>query len=339
MTINIGLVTNEALIFGCDSITSTSAYFIEPFGNKQSGAVKTGDQKGKPTFSINFTYDDIRPVVTNAWGGVTKMFQIHGDPSPVAAVTSGLAKLNDRTMNNLSQEFHRKQEKRKSKLVNVDVIAREFLNFIRKEYERHYQNIALPKDYWDGPAFLVGGYGRDDAFPSLYRVLVKENEVQEAFSNGNCGLAWAGQSDSVERLIRGYDITVMTAVEEEVKRLVEEQHRRTSDAYIKILNDVLNKLGTKLPDGIDTQISANVEADLPWNSGRLSIDYANLPVQGAIDFIAFLVIIQIGRDKFTSGVATVGGRTHIGLTTKANGFEMLNEPDFVHRLTGFSDDV
>ena len=65
----------------------------------------------------------------------------------------------------------------------------------------------------------------------------------------------------------------------------------------------------------------------------------NLPLQDAIDFAAFLVNMQSGRSKFVPGVATVGGRTHIGVITKGNGFKMLNELELSHRNTGFTYDT
>ena len=54
-----------------------------------------------------------------------------------------------------------------------------------------------------------------------------------------------------------------------------------------------------------------------------------------MDLVAFLVNLQSGRAKFGSGVATVGGRTHVGVITK-NRFEMLEEPRLKHTNTGFT---
>jgi hypothetical protein len=67
---------------------------------------------------------------------------------------------------------------------------------------------------------------------------------------------------------------------------------------------------------------------------ELNIQFVNLPLQDAVDLAAFLVNLQSGRAKFGSGVATVGGRTHIGVITKQK-FVMLDEPELRHTNVGF----
>jgi hypothetical protein len=62
-----------------------------------------------------------------------------------------------------------------------------------------------------------------------------------------------------------------------------------------------------------------------------------MPIQEAINFVAFLVNLQAGKDRFARGVPTVGGRVHVGVVRK-EGFELLNEPKLTHRYTGFGDD-
>lgn len=172
MTINVALVTAEALVFGCDSVASTTKHLLDPFQYKTTKLIG-----GK--YTLEFSYDELVPYVTGAWGGVKKMFPLQlprkGEAGAcVAAITAGLARLNDRTMNSLAAEFMSKQNKRSKLLVNVEAIANEFLRFIRKEYNRHHSGSKIPKKFWDGPGFLVGGYGRDDQLPSLYRVQCRE---------------------------------------------------------------------------------------------------------------------------------------------------------------------
>jgi hypothetical protein len=106
MTINLGLVTSEAVVLGCDSIASTNAYYLDPLAldwEKGTDGTFLLDADGK--FTLKFGFSDYEPIVTNAWGGVTKMFQIHPDPSPMVAVTAGLAKLKDRPIASSGAEF------------------------------------------------------------------------------------------------------------------------------------------------------------------------------------------------------------------------------------------
>jgi hypothetical protein len=106
MTINIALATSDALVLGCDSVASTSSFFLDPMDIKWEQDTDGNpilDAAGK--FTLRFDYGDFQSIVTNAWGGVTKMFQSYPEPSPVVAVTSGMAKLNDRSIASCANEF------------------------------------------------------------------------------------------------------------------------------------------------------------------------------------------------------------------------------------------
>jgi len=87
-----------------------------------------------------------------------------------------------------------------------------------------------------------------------------------------------------------------------------------------------------------TALPASTKLTLPWDDGKLPITYGSLPTQDAVRFVSFLVNLQSGRSKFAYGVATVGGRTHIGVVTKAQGFSALEEPQLKHLDKGFGDD-
>ena len=111
-----------------------------------------------------------------------------------------------------------------------------------------------------------------------------------------------------------------------------------ADALANIVNEILTKLGASMPDGVNTALPASAKLTLPWDDGKLPITYGSLPTQDAVRFVSFLVNLQSGRSKFAYGVATVGGRTHIGVVTKTQGFSALEEPQLKHLDKGFGDD-
>ena len=338
MTVNIGLVTSDALVLGCDSVASTTGYLLDPLG-------MDAEQGKDGKFTLKFDYADLRPVVTSAWGGVTKMFQIHPDPSPVVAVTSGLAKLQDRTIASHAEEFLRwrsAQGRGMSKprqLVNVEPICNAFLNFMRRRYQAHYRGSPIPTDLREGPEFLVGGIGRDDAFPSLYRVSIQRNSVAPHFVGGKTGVAWGGQSGAVERFIRGYDASVRSHIEKTILEALTDHNAKALASTTDLVNNVLDKLDEEWPDGLKVTAPRPGKVNIDWDDFAVEIDYANLPIQEAVNFVATLVMFEASRARFAIGIATVGGRTHIGVVTKAKGFKVLNEPDLVHRFTGLSSDA
>ncbi len=311
---------------------------VDPFSldwekDKKGNLIKDPDGN----YLIKFKLDMVERPVVNSWGGVTKMFQIHEGQCNVAAVTAGLANFNNRTMASLADEFLRKQNTRATRRVSVLAVVKDFLRFMRSEYQSHYKGDSRPDDFKDGPEFLVGGYGRDDAHPSLFKVDVKNNKILNHYGpkeTSKTGIAWGGQGSSVERIIRGYDGFLKYQVTEQMNQY----HKEMGDGVIKIVSEVLTQLGAKFPKGVNTKLPKPLPQRIDWESYHLGIDYGNMPLQDAIDFVSFLVNLQSGRDKFIKGVATVGGRTHIGVISKASGFKMINEPEIVHKHTGFGDD-
>ena len=86
---------------------------------------------------------------------------------------------------------------------------------------------------------------------------------------------------------------------------------------------------------IDTELPGAPEIPIPWDRYRCDIAYGNLPLQDAVDLASFLVGLQSGKSKFAMGVPTVGGRTHVGVVTRHEGFRMLGEPELRHTHVGF----
>ena len=337
MTINIALATTDALVLGCDSVASTSNYFIDPMRiawELDANGTPIKDSNGK--YTLKFDYGDYESIVTNAWGGVTKMFEIHPHPSPIVAVTSGLAKLNDRPIADYGREFIA-QSVGKDWSSSAE-ISQEFLNFMRGKYEEHYKDSKLPPPLQEGPVFLVGGYGVDEDFPSIYRIAVQHNAIFKQPPDSHAGLVWSGQSDAVERFIRGYDGDLRTELEERTKIEFQSYFEQAAKHFTEFVNDLLKKTGQNLPEGLKPEPPPPPSIAFDWTKYETGIDFANIPLQDAVNFVSFLVMLQAGKSRFARGIATVGGRIHVGVVKK-EGFTLLNEPELAHRITGFGDDL
>ena len=117
-------------------------------------------------------------------------------------------------------------------------------------------------------------------------------------------------------------------------------HSIKTQTYVTdLVNRILDKLQQQLPKGVKINTPKVGTVGLDWDQFAVPIDYPNLPLQEAVNFVSAMVMSQASRSRFARGVATVGGRTHIGVVTKAGGFKVLNEPELVHRFTGLGDDV
>jgi hypothetical protein len=339
MTVNIGLVTSEALILGCDSIATSTRTVIDPFA---AGIALDASQKPLKdkdgNLTISLSPDRFESFVVDVMPGVAKMFPIYDlNNTFVAATTAGLATLRDRAIRSIAADFLDHQTTLKRQFAQVKAVAEAFKNYVKKEYEGQHSGSSIDRKYWDDLKFLVGGIGKNDKMPSLYRIDVKEDLVVEQFAQGEHGVAWEGQSDSVERVIRGYDSVVRAQIEREIDQEFDTYRDRMTDAVVRIANEVLTKLGATIPKGVDLSLPHPPKAKLSWDKATASIPYGSLSTQRAIDFVSFLVKLQAGPQRFSRGIATVGGRTHIGVVSK-NNVRLLNEPDLAHTDIGFSDD-
>jgi hypothetical protein len=346
VTINIAVLTSEALVLSCDSIASVTEYFVDPF---TCPSQRTEDG----SLNVTVTAADIIPQVTNTWDGVTKLFLLQGGSCPVAAVTAGLAKLNNRSMSSYANQFLSEHggaapveapgttstlvgpQCVKPVLHTVEDVAHEFLAFMREHYDTHYEDSKVPEEYRHGPKFLVGGYDREGHLPSLYRVNVQGDVVRRVYAAGRFGLAWEGQSEAVERLIRGYDSVLRDSIETRVAAARESVRKTMVDAAASMLQQAVDHAGISLPQDMNPGLPAAPEITIPWDRYRCDIAYGNLPLQDAVDLAAFLVSLQSGKSKFAIGVPTVGGRTHVGVVTRHEGFRMLDEPELRHTHVGF----
>lgn len=338
MTINIAVVTSEAIVFGCDSVSSSTQVMLDPFGRLDvtpDGNLFT-DEQGN--WVARFKPSHLAHITTHARSGVTKMFRLCGDHNPVAGVTAGLAALNGKNIAECVDDYRRQHNGHEHQ--TVAQVVEEFSAYMGRIYDDHFVRDPTPPAFRHDVEFLVGGYGAEDRFPSLYRINLQRQGIRHQLLYGtgegisNTGVAWAGQSDAVERLIFGFDVQVQTSIQEQINAYLDRMHLQMSQAMVTILERVLAALGHVLPDGIDTTIPVPERLQPSWQGHQLEIDIANLPLQDAVEFASFLVNLQSGKSIFARGVPTVGGRTHIGVV-RHNSFTQLNEPSLQHRNVGY----
>ena len=337
MTINVALCTSGALVLGCDSVASIARPLLDPWSYIRRGAdgspLYDEDGRLQATFEIN----DVQSVVTQVFGGVTKIFPLCNTAGThVAATTAGLAALGGRSMEDLAGEFRSEVDKLNGAGCDtVQGVAERFATFLRGHYDAHYGADPIPDSFKDDIEFLVGGYGGADHFASIWRINMLPNTVVEVYKSGAFGCAWAGQSDGVGRLVFGCDSRLKRQLLHTVQQRIDGLYEAYSQATAKIVENILKALGAAMPEGIDTSLPDKPNFDFPWAEHQLDIECQNLPLQDAIDLVTYLVYVQAGRMKFVRGVPTVGGRIRVGYMTRATGFRLLNEPEIVHRITGF----
>lgn len=347
MTTNVVVATYHAVVLGCDSLSSIveRAYF--PLRNPKALAVGPDgaplrDEEGRLLLPLDDTHFEYTP--TNSMGGVQKMFLLHEDADPeniecsVAAITSGLGTLNGVVIAELAERFRRNARHR---LVNYRTaldVASEFLSYIRPLWESQVQyDPEQPEKVrlYDDLQFLIAGYGPDDDHSPVLRVSVAQNNIQEQFPDApHCSAAWAGQANSIASLVLGYSPSTRWAVERDFIEALGEQRETFTTSILQQLMD----RGVNVPDPFEARIGEADPPPLSWSSGSPLFDWANLPVQSAVDLVSTLVNAESAIQKFAMGIPTVGGRTRIGLLRRGMPFAFLNEPQIIHQHVGYNHD-
>ncbi|HEY4092683.1 MAG TPA: hypothetical protein VGN46_14310 [Luteibacter sp.] len=340
MTINVAMATADAIVLGCDSLSSITQPVINLTKADFAGAVDADgrpivDGTGQPVF--RFPADSVEQQAVTVFGGVSKMFLLYQTKDmSVAAVTSGQGTIDGRTIAALAGIYRRQNEVKKTPFRKVEAVARDFLQFMGTHWVAQQNLKALPVEVIQklpSVTFIVGGYAPDDEDGMLFKLDVGQSKIVPAFTaHQRFGLTWGGQAGYVERLMRGADGRLEHAVLRGFLSTLSAQRASVAEAVVAGLKDQ----GVAIPKGLKLEIKEVLPPTDPWDRYVPEIDFENLPVQYAIDLASLLVNTQSGMEHFASGIATVGGRTHIGVLQRNEPFKKLNEPKLAHTHTGYA---
>ncbi|MBB3832520.1 hypothetical protein FHR55_000686 [Xanthomonas arboricola] len=342
MTINIALATYDGIILGCDSLSSMSDSVIFPFGKnieyaKDAAGNPLLDGKGNPVIAVDPS--TVTQVATTVFGGVSKIFCLYhadNDETCVAAVTAGLAILGGVTIAEQAKRYRRLRKQEGKKFSTVEEAAKDFFTFCSEIWESQFDDVpAEQRHFLPTVQFIVAGYGADDTNGKIFRIDVQAQTVIEQFPGDNyTGMCWAGASDYVERLMRGIDTSLVYTASRQMSEAMAAQR-------IAVAEDITAALagaGIQLLEGLELEITEHTPPSLPWDVASADIDFGNLSTQYAVELVELLVNTQSGMQRFARGIPTVGGRTHIGVLKRGEGFQLLNEPKLQHLHTGYSHD-
>jgi hypothetical protein len=348
MTVNVVVATYHGVVLGCDSLSSIveRAYFPfrvpDALARDEDGNLLR-DRKGR--LLLVYSDENLQETPTNIMGGVQKMFLLCEDSDPnniecsVAATTSGLGTLNGVVIAELADRFRRRAHQLCDNRSTVANVVNAFIDFLRPQWEQQVgfnDTDEAVRDYLPDLQFLVSGYGPDDDYIKVYRVSVSRQEAQEEFDTPpHCSAGWAGQTNAISSLINGIHPSTRWAV----GRTIADALKSQRESVIRSVLEQLRHQGVAIPEPFEATIEEQIPGNLPWNEGGPRIDWANLPVQSAVDLASTLVNAESAIQKFAMGIPMVGGRTRIGLMRRGLPFEFLNEPQIIHEHVGYNHDA
>jgi len=339
MTINIALASYDGIILGCDSLSSVVDQVIFPFregcqpAKGPDGQILL-DADGMPYFPLQ----GVTQVATNVFGGVSKMFSLYQDEGDskdtcVAALTAGMATIQDVTIAEQARRYRRMNDKESTKFTTVEDVASNFKDFIRALWMRQFgDTLEDQRPYLPNIHFIVAGHGVNDDYGKVYKIDIATDQVVEQFPHGDhMGICWNGMADNVERLILGVDTQIRITATRQMAEAIATQRTTT----ISDISRALQGANVELPEDLHLEITEHTPPTLPWDNSRADIDYGNLSTQYGVDLVELLVNTQSGMQRFSRGIPMVGGRTHIGVLKRGEGFKLLNAPELQHRHTGY----
>ncbi len=315
MTTLAAIATKDALVMGCDSLGSITAYYVDParlmsFFDAENGNLRL-DEYGKPLLenaSAVWGMAEILPY--NHMTHVDKLFSLK--PLPMGVMVTGIASIGDFTIKNLINQF-----KGTDPVVGggsgvhdytVKGIAEKLLNFIYDHYDKIY------RDWPNKPPLelMIGGYDEQKHIPTILRIHVHDNRIEATFDD--FGVSFGGQMTEIQRLVFGTDVMNRVLLSDRNRQILEKYR----DRVIDLLRE--NGIGTDLamPDVQDYNLFSD-----SWSLMGFDANWGDFSERNAIECVKFFIDIMVKSQQFSNRLPTVGGDVHIGIITKTDGFKRV----------------
>lgn len=172
---------------------------------------------------------------------------------------------------------------------NVAVYARRFL------FEEQYLRAPIPPPH--SLEFWIGGYSCRSDLPELWKIEIVNGQCNEPTllaAPGAPGIHWGGQTEPIQRLLFGFDVSLQNAL---------------AQAGMDV---------TEIP-----KLLGMVRA----SSSRQLVD-ARMPIQDAIDLAQYLVDVTKGYFRFLPMADIVGGDTDLAVVTRHERFKWIKRKHF-----------
>ena len=322
MTTLIALASKHAVVVGADSLGTQTRNMLDPFQVAQyfdpdNEFTLRLNSDGSPALSeFSQLYRETEPVPYNQLLHVKKLFRL--GRLPIAVMFTGISSIGTRTIRWLVTEFSKSDPGIESEDYTVHGIATCFLRFLREYYELEFQQgFEQP-----GLEFLLAGYDKSETWPAIVKVDVRDNSVDQTFSAGEFGIAFAGQMDWIQRIVFGTDVN------NKIRLML--RTRSLMDMY---RNKLLEHLRSEGYDGTlpkSTDFGDDLDLFNEWDLDQLQASWEEFSEQNAINCVDFFLRIMIQAQDISSQLPTVGGDVHIAVIRK-DGYHQVTKEVWQHQ--------
>lgn len=315
MTTLAAISTKDALIMGCDSLASVTVPMISPFDltnffDPQNNYELKVDQGGKPLLrNFDILFDHAQYIPYNHMTHVDKLFSL--SPLEMGVMITGLASIGNFTVKNMINQFKASDKAfkggKKPPNYTVKSISERLLEFIRKYYDAQFAEKQKP--YLE---FMIGGYDKQKHIPTILRIYVHDNKIEETFDN--FGIVFGGEMKEIQRLVFGADQINNIKIIERSKELIYNYRNSISD----ILKEKNIEMEIPEPNIKDFSPFQN-----NWGLDGFEANWGDFSERNAIECVNFFIDIMIKSQQFSNKLPTVGGDVHLAIITKTEGFRTL----------------
>lgn len=240
---------------------------------------------GAQTLNVNFD-------------NATKLFSFSAPNSSIGVVTYGQAVIGFRTAQGFVTEFE-------ATLPPDRLPTEEFAKRLSAFYLEQW-NEANKQPYTGAPmVFIVAGFDDGDPYGKIFEVAIPSDPEPAVRygGEGEFGMAWGGQREIVDRLIKGYD------------------HR--------LMPIAAQKLG--IPPENFGEFTRELEQ--PLSQLELRIPFQVLPLQDCVDLAIFFLRTTIDAQKLTVGIRGCGGFIDVATITRRDGLQFVQKKSIHGELT------
>lgn len=275
MTVCIAVRVNDGVVFAADSASSIS----------------------RPN-------EDGKSEIINVYNSGLKVFNLHKG-LPLAAMTCGMGSIGDLSISSLAKHLRYLLTHGDGNWVlnpSNYTVAEVVEKAKRYLFDDRFALLPDPKpidtfEFWIGgyPSQIEGGY-------ELWKIVISNADCPDPIAlcpPGQPGVSWGGTFEPINRLLIGYDHTLLTALKE---LLVSGDGGAPVD--IVAINQFLKQR---------TQVMLHSPL---------------MPIQDAVDFADFLVDTTKRFYRYLPGANIVGGDTDIAVVTRYEGFKWVRRKHY-----------
>jgi len=223
-----------------------------------------------------------------------KIFNLHKG-SAIGAMSWGTHSFGDTILNVIMKEFRDHLTNNTIPNANIDIsnftiqeVANAFADYL---FNRHIQGRTIPDNTVTG--FIIAGISSSNGEKQIFEIIFIEAKPPIITDKSNESLLWAGDGESLTRLVNGYS---------------------------PLLGSILGQ------EGLNQAQINNILFNMKSLSQAIIDPY--MPIQEVIDLSAFLVNTASGYSRFTPGASTIGGPLEIATMTKHEQFKWIERKHY-----------